>query len=76
MDGYSEKNSTDSRLPQFSHCFVCGSENQRGLKIKFCLCDEGVEAVFTPDVTHAGYENVVHGGILSALLDEAVSRPN
>ena len=72
MEECSDNNPSDSRLPSFPKCFVCGSENQRGLKTKFNLCDEGVEAVFTPDATHSGYENVVHGGILSALLDEAV----
>ena len=72
IDGCCEKNPTDSRVPLFPQCFVCGSENPIGLKTKFSLCDQGVEAVFTPDETHRGYENVVHGGIISALLDEAV----
>jgi len=72
MEGFGEKNPTGSKPPSFPKCFVCGSENPRGLKIEFNLCDHGVEAVFTPDATHAGYENLVHGGILSALLDEAV----
>lgn len=31
-----------------------------------------VSAEFTPDRSHAGYEDKVHGGIISSLLDEAL----
>ncbi len=58
--------------PLFPGCFVCGTENPNGLQTPFRLHKEGAEATFTPDATHAGYENVVHGGIISALLDEAI----
>ncbi|MFH1941811.1 MAG: PaaI family thioesterase [bacterium] len=61
-----------SELPQFPNCFVCGSENPKGLHVRFCTTPEGVEAIFQAEPSHAGYEDVVHGGIVGALLDEAM----
>lgn len=55
------------------HCFVCGAENPMGLKLKFAPQGDGVEAEFTPTRWHVGYEGVVHGGILAALLDDAMA---
>ena len=59
-------------LPKFPHCFACGKENPRGLKIPFEVYDQGVRAVFTPDQTLAGYDDTIHGGIISTLIDEAI----
>lgn len=67
-----EKNSSISDFPEFPKCFVCGKDNTRGLRIRFFIDGEGVKASFTPDETLVGYENTVHGGIISALLDEAI----
>ncbi len=55
------------------HCFVCGSENPSGLKLKFKHHGAGVEAEFIPSAWHVGYEDVVHGGILAALMDDAMA---
>ncbi len=61
-----------SSLPEFPGCFVCGRKNERGLKLTFSVENGGVRAEFTPDATLAGYNDTVHGGIVSALLDEAI----
>ena len=58
-------------LPEFPDCFVCGKDNPRGLHVPFEIRGKGVRAVFTPDRTLAGYEETVHGGIISSLIDEA-----
>jgi len=59
----------------FEGCFVCGPDNQCGLKADFRnLDDGGVEGTFTPDSAHCGYEGVVHGGILMGFLDEVLGR--
>ncbi len=55
------------------YCFVCGPENPIGLKLAFELHGAGVQAEFTPSEWHVGYEGVVHGGILAALLDDAMA---
>jgi len=55
-------------------CYVCGRENPAGLGVKFEVNAEArsIRANFTPKEVHQGYEGIVHGGILSALLDEAM----
>ena len=59
----------------FSGCFVCGPDNECGLKSTFRTLETGeVEGAFTPDVKHAGYEGVVHGGIIMGFLDEVLGR--
>ncbi|UCF88943.1 MAG: PaaI family thioesterase [bacterium] len=59
----------------FPGCFVCGPDNECGLKSTFRTLDNGkVEGVFTPDRKHAGYEGVIHGGIIMGFLDEVLGR--
>ena len=56
------------------HCFGCGNQNPIGLLLRFReLPDGGVWADFTPSRDHEGYLGVTHGGILSSILDEAMS---
>lgn len=57
-------------------CYVCGKENPAGLGIAFEINRElrAISAKFTPSDIHQGYEGIVHGGILSALLDEAMGK--
>ncbi|MFA6240819.1 MAG: PaaI family thioesterase [Candidatus Hydrogenedentales bacterium] len=59
-------------LPNSKTCFVCGEENFAGLKLRFFVEGAAVKAVFSPMPHHCGYANVVHGGIVAALLDETM----
>jgi uncharacterized protein (TIGR00369 family) len=59
-------------LPTYPKCFVCGQDNPRGLRTRFYAATDHVFAEFVPESYLAGYENVVHGGIASTLLDEAL----
>ena len=54
------------------HCFGCGEQNPIGLKLRFTRTDEGVETVFTPNKSHQGYRDLLHGGLMSLVLDEAM----
>ncbi|MCX7792830.1 MAG: PaaI family thioesterase [Thermodesulfovibrionales bacterium] len=54
------------------YCFACGDLNPRGLHLNFIKKDEKVSAVFTPLKIYQGYTDIVHGGIISTLLDEAM----
>ncbi len=57
-----------------SACFVCGRSNASGLRAEF-LFDETERTLrgrFTPRTEHQGYEGIVHGGVIAALLDEAM----
>ncbi|MBW2609623.1 MAG: PaaI family thioesterase [Deltaproteobacteria bacterium] len=55
------------------HCFACGTENPKGLNLNFYRQGDFTCADFTPDKLYEGWDNVVHGGILSTLLDEVMS---
>ena len=55
-------------------CVVCGKGNLRGLKVDFVSCDDGsVIGLFRGDATLQGYSGVLHGGIIAALLDGAMT---
>ena len=41
------------------NCFVCGSKNLFGLRIKFRLDGAICRAEFTPDERHQGYDNIL-----------------
>jgi uncharacterized protein (TIGR00369 family) len=58
----------------YEHCFVCGQENEKGLGIRFQRQgEEGVFATFQPDRHHEGWPGIQHGGVTSAILDEAMA---
>jgi len=54
-------------------CFGCGALNPCGLHLVFERDDEGVRARFTPRPQDEGFLGVVHGGIVSTMLDEAMA---
>jgi uncharacterized protein (TIGR00369 family) len=58
---------------EFDMCFVCGQKNPIGLKLNFTREGKEVKAEFTPGKSHQGWSGVVHGGIISSILDEAMS---
>jgi uncharacterized protein (TIGR00369 family) len=64
--------------PRFSDdgwCYVCGPENPRGLRLCWSLdADGAARARFRPEREHQGWRGVVHGGIIGALLDEAMAQ--
>ncbi len=53
-------------------CYVCGRDNKLGLNTAFLFDGLTVEANFVPQAEHCGFDNVVHGGILFAIADEAM----
>ncbi len=58
-----------------SMCFACGKENPISLGLVFELNDQGqVVADFIPGDVHQGYDNIMHGGLVSTLLDEAMAK--
>jgi len=63
------------KQPNSQMCFVCGLENPIGLKMAFYEDEEGhVVAKFTPGDEHQGFPGIVHGGIVTSLLDEVLGR--
>jgi uncharacterized protein (TIGR00369 family) len=57
-------------------CFVCGKKNPKGLRLDFTLDREKqtLETTFHADPAYQGYDGIVHGGIISTLLDEAMAK--
>ena len=57
-----------------SHCYVCDLNNPVGLRVAFRLEDGKALGQFIPQPGHQSFEDVTHGGVLSALLDAAMNR--
>lgn len=57
-------------LEDDGYCFVCGPRNPIGLKLDFHFDGKTLSTDFIPRKEHQGYMNIVHGGIISTLLDE------
>jgi uncharacterized protein (TIGR00369 family) len=57
-----------------SHCYVCDLSNPLGLRVAFRLEEGKAVGQFIPQPEHQSFENVTHGGVLSALLDAAMNR--
>ena len=58
-----------------ARCLICGLENDFGLFTRFYETEEGeVVALATGRDEHQGYPGRMHGGIITALLDETIGR--
>lgn len=56
-------------------CFICGEENILGLHCRFfTLADGRVACQFTAREEHQGYPGRMHGGVISAVMDELIGR--
>jgi len=55
-------------------CFVCGKSNPIGLKLDFAVEGDEYVTYFTPAKEHQGWVGIVHGGIVSTVLDEVMTR--
>jgi acyl-coenzyme A thioesterase PaaI-like protein len=54
-------------------CWVCGPQNPAGLNVRFePFGQNGSEARYTARAEHGGWPGVLHGGVLLALMDEAL----
>lgn len=56
-------------------CLVCGVDNELGLHGHFYELKDGtLVGVFRPREEHQGYPGRMHGGLISAMLDETIGR--
>ncbi|MCX8160166.1 MAG: PaaI family thioesterase [Candidatus Saccharicenans sp.] len=64
------------KIINYRGCFICGEENLIGLKLDFFFDRERkvAWAEFTPGREHEGYRDLLHGGIISSLLDEVMAK--
>lgn len=57
-----------------SGCLLCGNLNPRSLNLSFLVAEDGtVETRFQAYAELQGYDGVLHGGIIAALLDAAMT---
>jgi acyl-coenzyme A thioesterase PaaI-like protein len=60
--------------PLNSNCIVCGAQNANGLQLTFETRSNGVRARWAPKTGWESFQGTVHGGIITAVLDEAMSK--
>jgi uncharacterized protein (TIGR00369 family) len=62
------------KLKADGKCFVCGHQNPQGLHVDFSVNEreKTISASHLFAETYQGYAGIVHGGILSLVLDEAM----
>jgi len=69
-----------ARIPAMSvqfqrTCFGCGVDNPHGLQLQFRVDPDGAaEGSWIPDTKWEGLQGIVHGGIITTLLDEAMAK--
>ncbi len=68
---------SEEERARYGGCFACGTRNPIGLRLEFHVADEdnndAVTAIFQPEEAHQGWPNVLHGGLVATLLDEAAA---
>lgn len=64
------------KFETYGNCFVCGEKNPNGLRLTFEIDKERqtLKTIFTASPTYQGWEGLIHGGIISTLLDEAMAK--
>lgn len=53
-----------------NRCFACGYENPIGLHLDIREDEDGVYAPIKLNAMFQGYHQIIHGGIVSTILDE------
>ncbi|MEG1547670.1 MAG: PaaI family thioesterase [Clostridia bacterium] len=57
------------------YCIVCGVDNSMGLHARFYEMEDGtMAALASASSNHQSYPGRVHGGVITALLDETIGR--
>jgi uncharacterized protein (TIGR00369 family) len=54
-------------------CFVCSEGHPHGLGLRFHHTEDGVVCFCTVPDSFCGFDGMVHGGIISTLMDEAAA---
>lgn len=60
-------------LKDSNTCFACGKRNPYGLRLDIRQTEDGSKLTFQAAAHYAGWEGIVHGGIVSTLLDELLA---
>ncbi len=52
------------------YCFACGTGNPIGLRLRFTITEDSLYTDFSLPREYQGWTGVVHGGILTLIMDE------
>jgi len=63
---------TPSRFEDDHLCFACGKDNPDGLRLEFESVGDEVRTSIEFPKKFQGYSGVVHGGLVTTVLDEAM----
>ncbi|MFZ0961648.1 MAG: PaaI family thioesterase [Terriglobia bacterium] len=75
MDSPTRARFTTDGVQFQSTCFACGADNRRGLQLQFRADSDGATtASWVPGPEWEGSHGVIHGGIVTTLLDEAMAK--
>lgn len=67
-------NKEQSPLDSHRHCLMCGHDNPLSFGLQFNKERPGcVSTSFTGNESLQGYDGIMHGGVLSAILDTAMA---
>ena len=70
----SQSTLNETRHGAHPHCLLCSADNVRGLALDFQVLPDGsVRAVFAGGDRFEGYPDTLHGGLIAALLDLAMT---
>ena len=73
--GHMHKHKVTAKQNNSRMCLVCGLENKLGLLSRFYETEnKEVVGIVTGREEHQGYPGRMHGGIVSAILDETIGR--
>lgn len=61
-----------SELPMSRGCLICGRHNPIGFRIRFERAGEGVRATARAGLEFQGFGGIIHGGIVTAFLDDTM----
>ncbi len=56
-----------------NYCFACGKENPIGLRMEVQIIQDGARANVTLSREYQGLPGIIHGGIVTTLLDEIMA---
>jgi uncharacterized protein (TIGR00369 family) len=59
-------------IKKYNQCFVCGDKNEIGLNVKFYYQEGKAQAEYLAGKNFEGYQDILHGGIITSLLDEVM----
>nr|PZN44646.1 MAG: PaaI family thioesterase [Bacillota bacterium] len=72
LNGMGKGDEPVSTLPPSAHCLICGQHNPAGMQVRFERDDQGVRARLRPPAHFQGFAGLLHGGAVTALLDDAM----